>query len=495
MMYVRFFSAVVVFVFAEGTQKCYSTDSCSSGDVESDDNSAVQVRAHVAHKAQEFVAKAKIEAWPGLPTSMQDMYTMFSGYIPVTPDGSRRLHYVFVESSGSPETDPVLWWTNGGPGCSGLEGFLTGMGPFRPDATGGLTINPHAWTKFASAIFIEQPAGVGFSHVAEESSVNYSDTTAAKDNWIFITEFFKLYPEFRSNDFYLTSESYGGHYLPELAREILHKNNGEVNFKGFAVGNPVTWMTYINYGLYAKWWGAGLLPKPQYDMFMEKACYMLSSSAENIVVDQGFDEECWNLTDYFDDLMADVDPYALMFPTCSPQTDALFRHHPLMRNITAKLRASFKYEPCWEDLETAYFNRPDVQNALHIANGPVKWTACSDYVGDNWDMEEQYAPMMPVYKELIENGTLRIMVYSGDDDSICSTQASQQWIWNMGYDNTETWAPYMVDDQVGGMTTYFTASNGAGFRFTSVHGAGHMVPSTQPKRGVYIMKKFLSGEW
>merc|ERR1740121_3446813 len=129
---------------------------------------------------------------------MQNMYTMFSGYVPVTPDGSRRLFYIYVESSSSPETDPVLFWTNGGPGCSGLEGFMTEMGPFRPDVAGGLTVNPHAWTKFANMIFIEQPAGVGFSYIENESSFQYGDTTAAEDNWVFIKEFFKLYPERRS---------------------------------------------------------------------------------------------------------------------------------------------------------------------------------------------------------------------------------------------------------------------------------------------------------
>jgi carboxypeptidase C (cathepsin A) len=421
---------------------------------------------------------------------------MFSGYIPVTPDGSRRLFYIYVESSNSPQTDPVLFWTNGGPGCSGLDGFMTEMGPYRPDTAGGLTLNPHAWTKFANMIFIEQPAGVGFSYIANETSFEYSDTTAAKDNWVFIQEFFTFYPERRSNEFYLTSQSYGGHYLPTLALEIVNSNKGEVNFKGFAVGNPVTWIPYINYGMFAKWWGAGLLPQPEYDVFVQKACYMLGSSAESVVIDRGFVEICQNISSYFYSIVADLDPYALMFPTCtSPQENALLRNHPVLKHIGAKLAASFKYQPCVSDLGHTYLNRQDTQSALHIANAPFNWNACADYPGKNWDMKEQYAPMMPVYKELIANGTLRIMVYSGDDDSICSTQASHQWIWNMGYANTEKWAQYMVDNQVGGMTTNFTASNGAGFRFTTVHGAGHMVPTTQPVRGVYIIKKFLSGEW
>ena len=52
---------------------------------------------------------------------------------------------------------------------------------------------------------------------------------------------------FKSNSFFLTSESYGGHYLPTLAKSLV--DAGDVsNFRGFAVGNPLTNMEYRNYG-------------------------------------------------------------------------------------------------------------------------------------------------------------------------------------------------------------------------------------------------------
>lgn len=56
-----------------------------------------------------------------------------------------------------------------------------------------------------------------------------------------------LSPPF-SNDFHISSESYGGHYMPQLAEEILKKNDKVkedgsapvINFSGFLVGNPYT---------------------------------------------------------------------------------------------------------------------------------------------------------------------------------------------------------------------------------------------------------------
>lgn len=50
------------------------------------------------------------------------------------------------------------------------------------------------------------------------------------------------------NAFHISSESYGGHYMPQLAEEILTRNDKVkkdgsapvINFSGFLVGNPYT---------------------------------------------------------------------------------------------------------------------------------------------------------------------------------------------------------------------------------------------------------------
>jgi cathepsin A (carboxypeptidase C) len=55
-------------------------------------------------------------------------YGAYSGYLDVTD--SKSLHYVFVESQDDPANDPVIFWFNGGPGCSSLLGFYTENGPF-----------------------------------------------------------------------------------------------------------------------------------------------------------------------------------------------------------------------------------------------------------------------------------------------------------------------------------------------------------------------------
>jgi carboxypeptidase C (cathepsin A) len=100
------------------------------------------------------------------------------------------------------------------------------------------------------------------------------DATAALDNYNMIQAFLTRFPQYRTNDLYITSESYGGHYMPTLAKQIVDENaqaattgNAVINFKGFAVGNPAT-TTYstIPAGM-ETYWGHQLISKPLYDDF------------------------------------------------------------------------------------------------------------------------------------------------------------------------------------------------------------------------------------
>ncbi len=54
-----------------------------------------------------------------------------TGYITVDKERGRRLFYYFVTSERDPETDPMVLWLNGGPGCSSFDGFLFEHGPLR----------------------------------------------------------------------------------------------------------------------------------------------------------------------------------------------------------------------------------------------------------------------------------------------------------------------------------------------------------------------------
>lgn len=97
-----------------------------------------------------------------LPDAPAFQTAMYSGYLTVS--ATKSLHYVFAESFNSPATDPVIIWFNGGPGCSSMLGFMQENGPIAiDDGVSFIISNPYPWNLKANVLWIESPAGVGYS--------------------------------------------------------------------------------------------------------------------------------------------------------------------------------------------------------------------------------------------------------------------------------------------------------------------------------------------
>ena len=127
---------------------------------------------------------------------------------------NNELHYWFTEADteDDPMTKPLLFWTNGGPGCSGLEGLLVEQGPWRVIANDGalsVEYNPFSWTLEVNMVFLEQPFGVGFSVVDEGQDPVVGDVNAAIDMDAVIRNFITKFPQFEGHPVYTTAESWG----------------------------------------------------------------------------------------------------------------------------------------------------------------------------------------------------------------------------------------------------------------------------------------------
>lgn len=88
--------------------------------------------------------------------------SFFAGYLDVSDD--KKFYYVYHPSENNPTKDPVVVWFGSGPGCSSLYSMIYSKGPFTitPNKT-EFRFNQFNWNKEANVIFIEGPAGVGFS--------------------------------------------------------------------------------------------------------------------------------------------------------------------------------------------------------------------------------------------------------------------------------------------------------------------------------------------
>ena len=75
----------------------------------------------------------------------------------------------------------------------------------------------YAWNTVANMLYLESPAGsggkVGFSYCVsggEAVGCHWNDTSQAEAYAHTLVAFYKAFPEFKSNEFYMTGESYAG---------------------------------------------------------------------------------------------------------------------------------------------------------------------------------------------------------------------------------------------------------------------------------------------
>ena len=98
------------------------------------------------------VVLASCSVRPDKPVNIPEVSNVYdkpwySGYLDIPFENFKaHMHYFYFPSqSASADKDPVLFWFNGGPGCSSLLGALYEHGPFIfNDAFGSLVSNPDA---------------------------------------------------------------------------------------------------------------------------------------------------------------------------------------------------------------------------------------------------------------------------------------------------------------------------------------------------------------
>jgi cathepsin A (carboxypeptidase C) len=125
------------------------------------------------------------------------------------------IFYWYFESRHNPETAPLVMWLTGGPGCSSMLAVLTQHGPFSVDSNLKLHLRDPSWTELANVVYVDQPIGTGFSRNGTELHITKHSYT--RHMRTFIDGFLEHNPELRDRDFYITGESYAGHFVPAIA--------------------------------------------------------------------------------------------------------------------------------------------------------------------------------------------------------------------------------------------------------------------------------------
>ncbi|RHN68889.1 putative carboxypeptidase D [Medicago truncatula] len=431
------------FILSRTSQNPPKTLSWEEEDASKTDSSAPYVTP------QEGLRQAdKIDTLPGQPYGVN--FDQYSGYVTVNPEAGRELFYYFVESPYNSSTKPLVLWLNGGPGCSSLGyGAFQELGPFRINSDGKtLYRNQYAWTEVANVLFLESPAGVGFSYSNTTSDYDKSgDKSTAKDSYVFLINWLERFPQYKTRAFYIAGESYAGHYVPQLASTILHNNklynNTVINLKGISVCSSNfkrprnAWIddaTSLK-GLFDYFWTHALNSDQTHEL-IEKYCdFTVDFTSGNTSA------ICNNVTDRAYTEKGKIDFYNIYAPLC---------HDSSLKNGSTGY-VSNDFDPCSDYYGIAYLNRPEVQQALHAK--PTNWSYCS-----------------------------------GDTDGRVPVTSSRYSINTLKLPINDAWHPWYSGKEIGGYVVGYK-----GLTFVTVRGAGHLVPSWQPERALTLISSFLYG--
>jgi serine carboxypeptidase-like clade IV len=402
--------------------------------------------------------------------------TQHSGYITVKgteSDGAHLFYWFFGSRSKQPEKDPLVIWLTGGPGCSSMLAIFVENGPYKITTDEKLELNPYSWNENANVIWVDQPVGTGYSYTDSDKWLVTNEVEVAQDLWVFMQEFLKLYPAYQKNDFFVTGESYAGHYVPALGYRIFQGNKAKqgipVNLKGIAIGNGWVdpYKQYPGYAEFAKM--NGLINEVEY------------------AGDKAACEACLALID--------LDLWPVAFYECSIYMEAVLLEmgaHLGYDPNPYDYKIPCKVEPLCYDFSpvTKWCNNAENRKALGVSPKAGEWESCNMEV--HTLMLGDWIRNMEVHIPTLLANDVRVLVYSGMLDFICNWKGGEDWVTGMQW-------PGQNGFNAQNYTTWHNAGKTAGFAkayknltFLKVADAGHMVPMNQVSNAFLLLFFFFS---
>ena len=351
----------------------------------------------------------EVKSLPGLHSKIN--FRHYSGYLSAL-NGSF-LHYWFFESQNDPAKDPVVLWLNGGPGCSSMLGALTENGPISLKRNGSVQLNPFGWNQKANIIYMEAPPGVGFSYNLKGEYETGDDQTA-DNNFAALKSFFEKFPHLKSNEFFISGESYGGIYIPTLSARVV-KNKFPTNFKGMIIGNGYLDVEILGNSVLHYYYYNGLLDSPLWDRLIKSCCHNAPNNRKCDFWGSSQNETCQAaLSDAITEVnQRYLNPYNI-HAKCILKKNAN-QNFDLKSYIMGHISPMKDTPPCddFTYLET-YLNKEELKKSLHISDKSLRWTGCTPL-----NYSRQYNSMLPTVKSLLQSG-IRTVIYNGDFDTVCN---------------------------------------------------------------------------
>lgn len=447
----------------------------------------------------------KVHSLPGLDFLLN--FQHYSGYLE-SIDGTYVFYWLF-ESKSNVAKDPLLVWLNGGPGASSLMGALTENGPLRMNDDGEhIETNEYAWNANATMLYLESPASVGFSYNIN-GTVKAGDNYTAEVNYAALADFYKKYPRYRLNDLYITGESYGGIYVPTFSA-LVNRRKLVKNFKGFVIGNGLLDWTLNENSFYPFANYHGYIDEYDWSNLMKECCVGVNNLRDcDFNGNNKVGCEFARLSSKRLSFLSNLNPYNI-YGDCwqdkNASLDIVYENGiPLVQEYIHRkmMPSAVKQEdssgsprpliPCTNHAKLRhYLAREDVKKALHIRPQSLAWQEISSKVFAVHSHD--YTGMQSFFKEMLADG-IRALVYNGDIDAVCNFIMGKWFVEDLQQQVDKPFAAWLVDNQVAGMVKVYGPQHQQQLVFTTIRGAGHMVPTDKPKVALEMLHKFINKQF
>ncbi|RWS03730.1 putative serine carboxypeptidase CPVL-like protein, partial [Dinothrombium tinctorium] len=320
-----------------------------------------------------------------------------------------------------------------------------------------VTRRKYSWANEFSMLYIDNPAGTGFSFTQNDAGYANNENDVARDLYEALQQFFKLFSELRANDFYITGESYAGKYVPAIAYKIHTERNANLSLKGIAIGDglcdPVTMFDYGD--------------------FLYQTGHIDELQLHHFRVEQG---------------------KAVQYINEGRYLKALDIFHELISDFTKDSGINFVYNFLYTNAPKSfeYYNQylalPEVRKAIHVGN--LTYNDGSEVAKHlRSDFMQSVKPWLAV---LMDN--YRVLIYSGQLDVIIAAPLTERFLQSVKWKHRKEylnaskiiWKVDPNDEEVAGYVRKVHD-----FHQVIVRKAGHILPFDQPRAAYDLITRFV----
>lgn len=361
-----------------------------------------------------------------------------------------------------------------------MLGMLMLHGPCLVDEGGNTTtFNPYSWNEEFNVLYLDQPAGVGFSYVDDfKNNASYPRRTEESAHELLATVnlVYEAFPYLKNTSLFLTGESYGGRYVPTYGSAILDWNakveeERKIPLVSIMIGDGWT------------------SPRDQYPTFYDVGCFEVDGlpavfNSTECAPLPPIVSRCETLLDacvaFPDELICKV-----ASDYCQEGLLDMIEEHPI--NVYDRTMTCPQVD-CYPEQEfiNTLLNIKETQEALEVAketDGRVpKFQLASDIIMDRYTGSGDFATSTTgALEKIIDHEGVDVLLYIGINDLIVTALGTERMLERMRFQKyAEFRGQTKIDlpwkSKEGGVAG--TVKKIDGLWLIELNGAGHLVSDT-----------------